>query len=364
MGRPSWINRAIYLIPFFSAPISLFSSSYVVYRILKIGRQNRRPRDQLLLGLSFLDMCSSFGFSFSTMPAPAGAMGDGIYPSYGTVGTCTAQGFFVQLGLGVSYYNASLCIYYLLTVRHRISKEYVSKWLLPMMHLVTLTITFGLAIAALRLKLFNHAGAMGCWIHPAYTICKADPQYCDRGLRADEFEIYFGLIHVALCFVFVVVSMILLFFSVRKIELSSRRWAFGHSESSRTSMRESMPLARRTAETGMLYSASFIIVYLPTALSSTLRFGPEGQNSPVYISLLLLSVALLPLQGFFNMLIYTSPEWLKWLHERKVHCSCLQLKQRSSQRENERLTGIEVEDSDSSKENVFERGSQVEESEC
>jgi hypothetical protein len=331
MGRPSWINRALYLIPFFSAPISLFSSMYVVYRILKRGRQNIRPRDQLLLGLSFFDMCGSFGFSFSTTLAPAGALGNGNFPSYGTVGTCTAQGFFVQLGLGVTYYNASLCIYYLLTVRYRVTDGYISKCILPMIHLVVFTITFGLAIAALCLKLFNDAGVMGCWISHAYTICTADPQYCDRGLRADEFAIYFALIHVVLCFVFVVVSMMLLFFSVRKLELRSRRWDFESAESG-----GSMPLTRRTAETGMLYSASFIIVYLPTALLWTLDFGVEGENSPIYISLLLLGVALLPLQGFFNMVIYTSPEWLKWLH---VSCSCCRL---SAEQGRSSVDGLEV----------------------
>jgi hypothetical protein len=96
-------RKALYYTPFVVAPISMFSSIYVCYLILRRSRRKdleTRPREQLLLGMSCLDILGSFGLAFSTTPGPAIQENDAVHlPTYGTVQTCTAQDFFVHMGV-------------------------------------------------------------------------------------------------------------------------------------------------------------------------------------------------------------------------------------------------------------------------
>jgi low affinity Fe/Cu permease len=196
------------------------------------------------------------------------------------------------------------------------------------MHFVNLnfvfgvTFIFGTAIAALFMKLFNYAGTLGCWIRIAKNLCSADLRYCARRVGAEDFEVYFGLLPLALYFLFVVVAMIVLYCMVRRIKAWSLRWQFEYAHGGSNDSITGMPLSQRTLETGVLYSASFISVYLPTALVGALPFFDYQQEQALYINLLIVIVLLLPLQGFFNMLIYTSPMWLPWrIHHLKL-CFC------------------------------------------
>jgi hypothetical protein len=316
---------ALFLLPCFSAPLSLMSSAYVVHLIIKRRKKTLcRPREQILLGLSLLDMSFSFALSFSTLPVPA--VQRRKLPTVGTVATCSAQGFLVQLGLGAPIYNACLCMYYFLSIRYKVSDEALMQWAIPSMHAFILTFSFGTAIAGLLMEIFNSAGVMGCWIHNSNSLCHSDPQYCGRGAIADDFALYFGLIHIGICFVLVVISMIGLFFTVRAIELRSRRWEFQDGRDNKN-----MPLTRRTIETGVFYSASFLAIWLPTIL---LGFAFEGGNDKKlnsgYKCVQVLSVILQPLQGFFNLIIYTSPEWLPWFKKSKCCTSCCRALQKGN----------------------------------
>jgi hypothetical protein len=153
------IHVAQFVIPFITAPASLFSSIYVVYLIYCKQRARTRasnPREQILLGMSLFDISFSFALSFSTTPGPAEVQQR--LPTYGTVATCTAQGFLVQLGLGAPLYNACLCIYFLIKVRYQVSDDYLMKWAIPAMHALIVAFSIGTAITALVLDLFNYAG--------------------------------------------------------------------------------------------------------------------------------------------------------------------------------------------------------------
>lgn len=370
--RSPAVMQALYVIPFVTASISLLSSLFLVRRIIQKSLRHKngfriQPRQQLLLGLSLFDITSSFALAFSTTPAPAILQDHhemdarSLFPTFGTITTCDVQGFLVQLGIiGTPFYNLSLCLYYILSVRYQYKdNSTLLQRLIPTMHVFIVTIAFTTAIVALRKKLYNYSGTSGCWIGSNWILCWMSQEgiideyydedkgykYCDRGINYEQYELYFALIPVGFCFLFVVISMIILYITVRTIEARSRRWDFHDVSSSMTQLQttnnpgspttsrssattrrgsitstinqdiysnnNTMPLTKRMRTTGLLYGASFILVYLPTALVgivSSLR--DSGRNTTVYIFLLILVVILMPLQGFFNMLIYTSPDWL------------------------------------------------------
>jgi hypothetical protein len=120
-----------------------------------------------------------------------------------------------------------------------------------------------------------------------------------------------------------------LYCTVRRIEARSLRWQF--EDASVGNNMQPTPLSQRTLETGVLYSASFVFVYLPTVLVGAVPYFDTKKDQPLYISLLIAIVVLLPLQGFFNMLIYTSPMWLPWIHDLKLCFSWPAVKKGRSQ---------------------------------
>ena len=311
--------RSIVLIPIFTATISLVSSLYLIYRIVRnIHKSKAQTRDRLLLGLCVFDCCGSLGFAFSTFPGPE--LLRGPYPTTGNVATCTAQGFLVQLGVGVPLYNAALCLYYVLAICYRVQERHLKKYFVSLTHFIIVTSILSSAMVGLRLDLFNFAGAMGWWISSTGGSCldSFPEEYCARGERASEFEMYFGLAPVALSFAVVFISMAVLYFSVRTTEQRARRWDPSRVEASSDSMasatvalpsrqRQRQTLSQQTMERGLFYSTNFIVVYLPAVLLATV--ARSDGNQQLYRSVSILNVIFLPLQGFLNLLVYTINEW-------------------------------------------------------
>jgi hypothetical protein len=409
-GNKALRRKLKYFIPFFTAPISLCSSIYLVYSILKQGKRavSTKPKEQLLLGLSLLDICGSFAYSFSTTPAPYWI--NSPYPTYGNERTCSAQGFLAKLRLGVPVYNACICIYFLLTVRYKVNKSIIKKWVLPSMHLGVFFFSFGTATVALAMGWYHFNGILGCSVNSKEQWhC-----YCDYGegrtkegwtfayvgdkktwgcygeatcdfewglsstcasardnvtsvvvrcvsceichqevvsTQTELFELLAETLPVTLCFFIVVISMMMLYRTVRHTELTSQRWHFKEyssaqtrgtttaNESSRGLSRSSgsprkksqvsarhrssvlqgslATLSQRTMETGILYSGALLLVYLPTGLTSLIP-----TKSKLHVPVQVMVVTLLTLQGFFNLLIYTSADWLP-IVERWKMCRCL-----------------------------------------
>ena len=346
------LRIALEVIPTITGSVSFVSSVYLLYRILRERRCSKsKTRDQLLLGLSSLDVCGSLGLSFSTFVAPIGRDW-----SRGTIETCTMQGFLVQLGLGVPLYNAALCIYFILAVRYNIPDSRLSRWMVPAVHLTVLPYILGTATYGAATNVFNFAGSMGCWAHGvAKTHCQQIPALCGRGSTANEFTWNFAGYHIVLSFITVVVSMIIVYCTVRTIERSStlpriQAVAFedtaeedpaiifgeGTPEHLRASQEdgETPPLPRRFArvstaptpltdtarDTGLYYGFTFILVYLASFVLILVDFGRDTRS---YQAVVLLNAIFLPLQGFFNLIIYTTADWRSWVRKQVTRClSC------------------------------------------
>ena len=75
-----------------------------------------------------------------------------------------------------------------------------------------------------------------------------------------------------------------------------------------------MPLTRRTSITGILYALTFILAYIPLGLTAIISHT-TGSKTRQRLTVVVATVT--PLQGFFNMLIYTSPTWMAYLQKQK-----------------------------------------------
>merc|ERR1711907_477352 len=125
-------------------------------------------------------------------------------------GTCTAQAFFVQLGLGGPMCNLGLAIYYLLVIKHgwkdaRLRKNF-ERW----MHSCVAVVAFGLAIAGIILQLYNDANSW-CWIAP-----KNAPS--NNNNNADVYRWAFFYAELWLCIVCITGIMIAIVVHVARTE--------------------------------------------------------------------------------------------------------------------------------------------------
>ena len=75
---------------------------------------------QLLSTLSLFDIMGSTAYALTTLPTPAS---DELYGAKGNERTCTAQGFFIQIGTIACFLNVSLAAYYLLTIKYDWTEE-------------------------------------------------------------------------------------------------------------------------------------------------------------------------------------------------------------------------------------------------
>lgn len=152
-----------------------------------------------MLGLSISDAIASVVNILSTWPIPAGTQW--VYLASGTTGTCTAQGFFNELGnLATPLYNASLCAYYALVIRDGWSEDQIRKKAEPFMHTIPTVVAALIALLGLPFKLYNNSGWL-CWFAEYPSNCKENGN-CVRGEHSEIFRwVHYVIIWSAIAFV-------------------------------------------------------------------------------------------------------------------------------------------------------------------
>jgi hypothetical protein len=98
-----WLTRV-------TGTLSIIGSMYIVWDVLRERSRTARMTvyHELMLAMSAFDIISSFAWSIGTLAVPSENAYGEPYMSrklggYGNDGTCTAQGFFIQLGYTCEY---------------------------------------------------------------------------------------------------------------------------------------------------------------------------------------------------------------------------------------------------------------------
>jgi hypothetical protein len=214
------------LCPKFTAIASVVGSSLIIRDVIQI-RKNRSDsfstRHRLLAGMSVCDILSSSAWFLTSWPVPEDVP-FGVW-NFGTTQTCSAQGFFAQLAIGTVTYSACLAFYYLLVVRYGWKNEYIAKRVEPWMHFVAVGFALSTSVAGLVLNIFNPAGwACGIAAYPLFCTQSYEnkgPTNCIRGDNARIYQVAFRLGPVCCIFVFLAVSMFLVYWKIRTTERGS-----------------------------------------------------------------------------------------------------------------------------------------------
>lgn len=270
----SWIGHL-------SGLMSFLASLAIIYMILS-DRKRRlaKANHRLMLGLSIFNCFQSAAFSMTTIPVPVDY---DTYGNFGNSATCTAQGFFIILGLGVPMYNTSLSILYLLSIRHAMKPENFSSKVEPFMHIMSCLVPVSSAILGASLGIIK-AGPTVCFI--------------SWGPKSVVW-IWIGGATICTCFVICIYSMASICYTVITQRKRMRRYSFS---SRRTRTRDSE--TRDTVMQAMLYAAAFLLTFI-FPLTTFIYESIYEETAPFFIEVM--GKIFYPLQGFWNFLLYTRP---------------------------------------------------------
>eukprot|EP00934_Nitzschia_sp_Nitz4_P008587 Nitzschia sp. Nitz4//scaffold215_size37433//18808//20649//NITZ4_007752-RA/size37433-augustus-gene-0.36-mRNA-1//-1//CDS//3329542154//8577//frame0 len=217
---------ALAVTPKISSVLSFAGSTWIIIEILTDRHVSkpkwRNPYHRLILGMSIYDVLESIFNFLSTWPIPKGTKD--IAWAIGNEATCTAQGFFLMLGIAIPIYNACLSLYYVLVINFQYTDTQLRLWVEPSMHLVAFAWGFGTALSASVMKLMNNAN-LWCWIAPLPVDCvntlgkngEAEPN-CERGNNAWLYRWIYYLVPLWSCIFFATICLVMVYRYVSKLD--------------------------------------------------------------------------------------------------------------------------------------------------
>lgn len=287
--------------PSITGLVSVASSSLVIYMILRSDTKLSSIYHRIMLGMCVADILSSVAMSLTTIPMPPTLDPDltpYVYPweggRYGTSSTCAAQGFFYSSGIITMYaYNAMLCVYYACVIAIRMKEYKIKKYVEPFLHLTPVALGLGLGFEDLSKGLYRPSD----WV----AWCTA--------VSTDSSVVVLALIATLLVIIFT--SFALIIWRVIKTENQLPR-IVRESRFSRAAQR--VQKSHQNSKIIFLQALGYILalfssLILPFISSfSLVNNDPTRQLCGTYI--------LVPLQGFFNALIFVGH---KIYNYRRVH---------------------------------------------
>ena len=296
-------NHALVWIPRVTAPLSILGSLCIVYMAARKlrARSNQPTYDRMMMGLSITDIINSVALGLTTLPMPSDS---GRLGAHGTVGTCEAQGFFLQFGYAVLFYNVSLMIYFTLTIRYGLSDQVMSTKIEPHLHTFSILLPFAIAVSGIPLKLYNPR-TFTCWITEIPYGCNDDPAvHCERGNNSRTFILLYSVIPTYILILVLFGSLFLIYWTVLRRERHRQRWSFNREDQNTQSNRKIRAIACRA----LMYAITFFNTYVWVLISNTILVSGHVQLlSELGFPFAVLGQIFFPLQGFFAFLIYVRP---------------------------------------------------------
>lgn len=314
---------------------------------------------RLMLSMSTSDFIVSFAWFCTTWPIPKDEdsldnPSEILYGNVGTMHSCTAQAFFIQLGIITPFYNALLSLYYYLTIR-REWKEEEFKWRVEIIgHFISISFGLGTSIAGLVMELYNNS-LVWCWINSYPWKCgDGDGQEpCVRGLNSNVYRwaFYYG----PLWFMIVMVAffMTLVYVYVRGLDVKMSQYTESYMQkaarasasadteksgeieaASATGRRPSFiksfsttkmevikeqrkhrknERSKAVANQGLFYAGTFALVWVFGTTARAMQLAKK----PVPWAILFLFAVFTPSQGFFNFLVYIRPKLVRYYAAKK-----------------------------------------------
>jgi hypothetical protein len=251
---------------------------------------------RILFAVSVLDCITSLVFALGFLAVPSGF----FWGAMGTTTTCEATGFLTLL-LGSQFlYNFGLAVYFLMVISFRKSQKFIAKYIEPFIHTLSLTLPIGIALWALSSDSLNPLLYVGgwCYLYSFPPHCAiSDKVECTRGFMVPIIKPIMTALLIVAPFGGIVVCMIMIIHRIRSIAAASLPF----------SMRSQLDhKVRQTTIQAMLYIGAMLV---PTTLIIITQ-NARNYNQTLRFVFGILVKLIVPLQGFFNLIIYIRPRIL------------------------------------------------------
>ena len=289
-------KKVLVWLPRTSGIVSAVCSLMVVGHIVWTHGDRYSVYHGLVLAMSSYDIAGSIAWAFSAFPIPVHdefGSPTGVYGAHGSAATCTAQGFFVQLGYTGIFYNLALSIYYLLVIRYGWREERLRK-IAVRLHAPPLLFGWGLALGGIPVYENSY---WGCWILP-------DPK-SPAFIRS----VMFFVVPLLVVLIVASVNMFLVYLAVRRQDRRADKWRISGRRRS-----VSAPMERAVVWQCLFYLLSLYITWPFMMVAQLLAHRAHYR---LWVAIFLLA----PSQGVWNCIVYMRPRCLTMLHKQRTSLS-------------------------------------------
>jgi hypothetical protein len=194
-------------------------------------------------------------------------------------------------------------------LRYEKGERWIARYVEPVIHVLAIPWPFILGVIAWHMENFNPSVGNHGWcglVDAPYNCSFHDDMDCDRG---ENYIIitYILLFSAIVGWVSIIVDMILIVMKVRATEKRLVRYSIGESN-------DSFKRTRQTGIQALLYIGSYFITFIFLMIFS-LPF--PFSNPTVVFALACLIKITLPMQGFWNALIYMRPYYQTYSKQKK-----------------------------------------------
>lgn len=289
-----------------SGIFSVIGSAMIVTDIIRklIRGAQTDPYQRIMLGLSLFDVLHSFFDSvLGTMMTPTES---GWIKAFGNQSSCTVQGFFSALGFtGAFGYQIALSTNILMLITFGWTQKKFAQCMEVPMHICIVSIAVIYAIIPLPFQGYNAFCGQCLW----FTLLDESGDVI-RGSQVQS-DVYWTLffLYIWIMLIYCSVAMISVYNTVRKQETRMIRYAVsGASEEDH--FRES----KRIRKILLLYTLTLFLCWgIPFPLEVIIwRIGGLDAWIACPFAIKFIRELLIPLTGWFNMLVYFMPKCLKY----------------------------------------------------
>jgi hypothetical protein len=198
-----------------SAILSVLGSLIIMWHA---SNKLKRPYHRILFMLSFTDLVSSVVVAVLT-PARDTVLKPCL--------VCTLDGFVaVSMVYGSAFYNASLSVFFLVTIKYSYSDWKITRRVEPFLRGISLGYPMTLAIIGAGLQMYNPLNAtLSCWINAYPENCEWDDTIeCQRGEGAFLFALFAAAIPLAIIWTTLFWNNTAMYCFVRGLEKRSRQY--------------------------------------------------------------------------------------------------------------------------------------------
>lgn len=320
------ISEFAVIAPRVTGSLSAISSSLIIAVILKSPTKLNTIYHRIMFAMSSADIMSSIAMGLTTLPMPAlasmaqdayayeGAYHGSYGRRFGNIRTCEAQGFFFIFGFTTVYaYNITLCVYYACAIAFRMKEKRIRKYVEPILHLFPIAMGLASAVPPLFRKMYNPTRTCA-WCNVRALGCDGEKMQCYRGSPTVQQNASFFIIGtISAVFIIIVTSLLLVVRSVVQTEREMRFMRAVHARVFRnlkvndaphqeTTM-DNIRKEHQTTKVILVQALAYISACLVTlffVLVSPVKSG--GAIACFWCENV--KLALMPLQGFFNFLIF------------------------------------------------------------